>query len=228
MLLELTHINRYYNEGSLEQRRNVLDDISFSIDTGETCAIVGPSGSGKSTMLNIMGTLDAPNSGVVRFRGVEISSLKEPELAAIRNRHIGFVFQMHYLLPQLSLLENVLLPVIPGKSKVNYQAIEEWAIQLLKLVDLHDKTKRLPGQLSVGECQRTAVVRALINKPELLLADEPTGSLDHNSASQMGELLKEINAKYSVTMILVTHSMELAKNMERIYRLDNGKLLNSV
>ena len=227
MILELSHITRYFDNGNQDQRRTVLDDISLSVESGDSLAIVGPSGSGKSTLLNIMGTLDMPSSGRLRIMGIDTNSLKEPELAGIRNKHIGFIFQLHYLLPQLNLLENVLVPVIPLKDKARYKASEDRAMHLLESVGLGDKIKRLPGQLSVGECQRVAVVRALINDPELLLADEPTGSLDQKSAMQLGDLLKDLNTKFSVSIVVVTHSMELALRMNSMYRLDNGKLVIS-
>jgi len=225
MLLELSHIIRSFKNGSSGLKRIVLDDISLSIETGDSVAIVGPSGSGKSTLLNIMGTLDSPDSGVVKFKGAGISNLKERELAKIRNTHIGFVFQLHYLLPQLNLLENILVPVIPSNSRTKYKAAEKRALEFLKLVGLQDRIKQYPGQMSVGECQRAAVVRALIGEPELILADEPTGSLDHKSALQMGDLLKEINNKFSVALVVVTHSMELAQRMNTMYHLEDGKLI---
>jgi len=226
MLLELSNITRYFGNGDPGNRRYVLDDISLSLGTGDSIAITGPSGSGKSTLLHIMGTLDKPDSGTVKFNGTEIGSLKEPELARIRNRNLGFVFQLHYLLPQLTLLENVLVPVLPEKNSAIYKTAGKRALDLLEMVGLKDRIRQRPGQMSVGECQRAAVVRALIREPELILADEPTGSLDHLSAMQMGNLLKELNSKFSIAMVVVTHSMELAQNMDRIYRIDNGKLIH--
>jgi len=225
MLLELSKITRYFGNGDPGNRRYVLDDISLAVGTGDSIAITGPSGSGKSTLLHIMGTLDKPDSGTVKFNGIEIGSLKEPELARIRNRNMGFVFQLHYLLPQLTLLENILVPVLPAKNSAIYKTAGKRALDLLEMVGLKDRTRQRPGQMSVGECQRAAVVRALIREPELILADEPTGSLDHLSAMQMGNLLKELNSKFSLAMVVVTHSMELAQNMDKIYRLDNGKLI---
>ena len=225
MLLEISEVIRYFGDGSAGRRRNVLDGISLSVNEGDAIAIVGPSGSGKSTLLHIMGTLDSPNSGRVVFRDREVGSLKEQELAMTRNKHIGFVFQLHYLLPQLSLLENVLLPVIPRQDKALMKQAGERANDLLQLAGLGDIYSRLPGQCSVGECQRAAVVRALINEPELILADEPTGSLDHHTATQIGDLLKDLNRKFSVALVVVTHSLELAQRMDTVYRLENGKLL---
>ena len=225
MLLELIGITRSYEKDDEGRGRSVLDGISLAIQEGESLAITGPSGSGKSTLLNIMGTLDAPDSGEVKFNGVDVRRLKEPGLAALRNRHIGFVFQLHYLLPQLSLLENVLLPSIPLNDRLAREKAAKRAHELLGRVGLGDKISRLPGQLSVGECQRGALVRALINGPALLLADEPTGSLDHQNALQLGELLKELNRELCIAMVVVTHSLELAGSLAIRYRLDNGKLL---
>lgn len=225
MLLELITVTRSYEKEDEGGGRNVLDGISLTVQEGESLAITGPSGSGKSTLLNIMGTLDSPDSGVVKFKGVDIRSLKEPGLAELRNQHIGFVFQLHYLLPQLSLLENVLLPSIPLNNKPAREKAAKRAHDLLGRVGLGDKINRLPGHLSVGECQRGALVRALINDPGLLLADEPTGSLDHQNALQLGELLKELNRELRIATVVVTHSPELARSLATRYRLDSGKLL---
>ena len=221
MLLELKNITKSYKNDSVRQ---VLDDISLIINTGDAFAIIGPSGSGKSTLLNIMGTLDKPSSGSVNFNGTEIGSFNEQSLANLRNQHIGFVFQKHYLLPQLNVLENVLVPVIPQNNKARYKTALARANELLDKVGLSDKLHQLPGQLSVGECQRAAVVRALINEPELILADEPTGSLDNDSAAQLGDLLALLRKDFKVAMVVVTHSVEFAGRMDKVYRLVNGRL----
>jgi ABC-type lipoprotein export system ATPase subunit len=226
MLLELKNISKHYgNQGSSGQRL-ILEDISLTINTGDNIAIVGPSGSGKSTLLNIMGTLDSPSSGMVLLNGFEINTFDEKTLAEVRNRHIGFVFQKHYLLPQLNILENVLVPVIPIRDKSKQKAAPQRAKDLLVSIGLGDNMHRLPSQLSVGECQRAAMVRALMNEPEILLADEPTGSLDHDSALQLGDLLLNIKNDYKVAIVVVTHSTELADRMSHIYKLINGKLVN--
>jgi ABC-type lipoprotein export system ATPase subunit len=222
MLLELLNISKFYGNG--HTRRDVLNNISLTVKGGDTIAVIGPSGSGKSTLLNIAGTLDNPDSGIVKFDGLELHDLKESELANIRNQHIGFVFQLHYLLPQLNLIENVLIPVIPQKDKPFHKKAHARAMDLLQAVGLSDKIHQFPGQMSVGECQRAAVVRALINEPELILADEPTGSLDQASAAQLGDLLLDIKKNFSVAIIVVTHSTELAKKMSSVYRLYEGKL----
>lgn len=223
MLLELNNIHKYY-ETSSGEKQYVLNDISLKVDRGDTFAIIGPSGSGKSTLLNIMGTLDKPISGNVLFKEKDVYSLNEQELATIRNKHIGFVFQKHYLLPQLSVIENILLPVIPLKDKLKLKQAQSRAENLLEDVGLSGKRNQLPGQLSVGECQRASVVRALINEPELILADEPTGSLDNDSAIQLRNLLAIIKKKYSVAIVVVTHSLEFAGAMDRVLKLHSGKL----
>lgn len=225
MFVELQDISKYYGNKGNNSRREVLNNISLSVHPGDSIAIIGPSGSGKSTLLNIIGTLDTPTSGIVCFNDKEVNTLSEPALAKIRNQHIGFVFQMHYLLPQLSLIENVLIPAIPQKDKAKRKTAGARAMDLLNQVGLADKIHQLPGQMSVGECQRAAVVRALINEPELILADEPTGSLDHDSAEQLGDLLVEIKKNFSVAIIVVTHSSELAGRMNKTYRLISGKLV---
>ena len=217
MLAELQQVSKHYNHP-------VLYEISLTIRHGDSIAIVGPSGSGKSTLLNILGTLDRPSSGRVILNGEAVELLDDNQLAGIRNRFIGFVFQLHYLLPQLTLLENILLPVLPEKDKSAVKAAEQRAFRLLDRVGLSDRVKHLPGELSVGECQRAAVVRALINEPGLLLADEPTGSLDETHATSLGMLLAELNLEEEMGMVVVTHSMELARRMKVIYRLHLGRL----
>ena len=217
MLAELQHISKQYDHP-------VLKEISLTIDRGDSIAIVGPSGSGKSTLLNILGTLDRPSSGKVILNGEAVELLDDNRLAGIRNRFIGFVFQLHYLLPQLTLLENILLPVLPERNKSLVKEAEHRAFRLIERVGLADRITHLPSQLSVGECQRAAVVRALINQPGLLLADEPTGSLDEENAASLGMLLGELNREEKMGMVVVTHSMEMAKGMKVIYRLHSGSL----
>lgn len=224
MIIELTKVGKSYINPGTNVHRDVLSDINLTVNNGDSLAIVGPSGSGKSTLLNIVGTLDLPTSGAVKFKGEDVIGFDEKRLAQIRNQSIGFVFQFHHLLPQLSLIENVLVPVIPQNGKVNAKAINTRAMELLDSVGLVDRIHQRPGQLSGGECQRAALVRALINQPEMILADEPTGSLDQDSASQLGDLLLDINKKHNVAIVVVTHSLTLAEKMKSIYRLSNGKL----
>ncbi|HNW53476.1 MAG TPA: ABC transporter ATP-binding protein [Bacteroidales bacterium] len=225
MLAELQQVTKYYGLPGSDQSSRVLHEISLQIAECENIAIVGPSGSGKSTLLNILGTLDSPTSGRVLLKGISVNDMDESRLAETRNKDIGFVFQMHYLLPQLTLLENILLPLLPQKDKILQKNAHEQALQLIHRVGLSKQLHKFPSQLSGGECQRTAVVRALINKPRLLLADEPTGSLDAANASQLADLLAELNKEQGVAMVIVTHSMELAGRSDKIYRLQEGKLI---
>lgn len=225
MILKLDNISKSYQNPGNGLWQDVLTDISLEIRSGEALAISGPSGSGKSTLLNIIGTLDQPTAGSISFDGKEVKSFNNNQLAGFRNLHIGFVFQQHYLLPQLSLLENVILPMLPVKDKNRRNSALERAKKLLSEVGLSDKLHHIPGQLSGGECQRGAVVRAMINEPGLILADEPTGSLDQASAEQIGDLLSEINKKNKVTLIIVTHSEKLASKMDQVYHIFGGKLL---
>jgi len=198
--------------------------LSLRVDEGETVSIVGPSGSGKSTLLNIIGTLDHPTAGDVVFNGHDLLNCDQNELTEIRNKEIGFIFQLHHLLPQCTVIENVLIPTLAGKTKSSSAANYETANSLLEKVGLQNRTDYFPGQLSGGELQRVAVVRALINNPKLILADEPTGSLDHNSSIKLAELLRQIDDK--VSMVIVTHSTEIAALMDKQYRLEDGKLIS--
>ncbi len=224
MLLELKKIAKKFEIPEAERAMTVLEDISFQIDQGESMAVLGPSGSGKSTLLNIIGALDKPTSGDVVFEGKNLANLRDSELAAIRNREIGFIFQLHHLLPQCTVLENVLIPTIPlGIKKNNDEAIRR-AKTLLEKVSLTDRMDFFPAVLSGGELQRIAVVRALINTPKLILADEPTGSLDKESSENLGRLLVDLNKEEGVALITVTHSMELARLMGKVYNLQNGQL----
>lgn len=202
----------------------VLLGASLSLGRGESVAIVGPSGSGKSTILNLLGTLDLPDRGTITLDGRDLTQLTARELAALRNRQIGFIFQNHHLLPQCSVLENVLLPTLADTRPTAADA-EPRARQLLDRVGLGHRLDHLPGQLSGGERQRAAVVRALINRPALLLADEPTGALDRASATTLSQLLVELNREEGVTLVVVTHSTELAQRMGRIVELRDGKLV---
>lgn len=202
----------------------VLLGASLSLARGESVAIVGPSGSGKSTILNLLGTLDLPDRGTITFDGRDLTKLDAKELAALRNRQIGFIFQSHHLLPQCSVLENVLLPTLADAKRTTSDT-EQRARTLLDRVGLGHRLDHLPGKLSGGERQRVAVVRALINRPALLLADEPTGALDRASATNLGQLLVDLNREEGVTLVVVTHSTELAGLMGRTVELRDGNLI---
>ena len=223
-LLELVHITKCYGTPSEGPALQVLDGIDLCIPTGDSVAIQGPSGSGKSTLLNIIGTLDRPTSGSVLLNKRNIVELPDSETSRIRNSEIGFVFQDHHLLPQCSILENVLMPTIAQPSMTRNEPSDIRAHRLLKRVGLESRLHHRPGELSGGERQRTAVVRALINEPGLLLADEPTGSLDADNAESLGDLLMDLNREESIAMIVVTHSMELSRRMNRVMQLRAGRL----
>ena len=224
MVLELRNIVKKYDVPSGLEPLTVLDNISLHIEQGESIAVVGPSGSGKSTLLNIMGGLDKPTSGSVIFDGKNLAGMSDDELAHVRNTEIGFIFQLHHLLPQCTVLENVLIPTIPVKDK-SAEEVRSRAETLLGEVGLDKHLDYFPARLSGGEQQRVAVVRALINSPKLILADEPTGSLDYTSADNLGRLLVHFNKAEHVTLIVVTHSFELAKKMDTTYRLHDKSLI---
>jgi ABC-type lipoprotein export system ATPase subunit len=220
-ILKLQDISKSYpspDGGNL----SVLESVNLSVQSGETIGITGPSGSGKSTLLNIMGTLDTATSGNILLQGQDISSLDEKNLARVRNSEIGFVFQSHHLLPQCTVLENVLVPTLVSSDK---NSREDRARQLLERVGLTSRLSHRPALLSGGERQRVAVVRSLINSPALLLADEPTGSLNRKGAESLVDLLMELNGEETTTIIMVTHSTRLAKRMSRALALDDGRLI---
>jgi predicted ABC-type transport system involved in lysophospholipase L1 biosynthesis ATPase subunit len=239
-LLKLTQVAKRYAAAGATGEVRVLDDVSLAVARGEALAIVGPSGSGKSTLLQMIGTLDRPTSGRVELAGRDLASLDELALAEVRNRQLGFVFQSHFLLPHCTVLENILVPTLARSqpaagmapadqsspaSSLSQSPVDR-ARRLLDRVSLSHRLDHLPGQLSGGERQRVAVVRALINRPQLLLADEPTGALDHASATLLGQLLVELNREEGVTLIVVTHALDLARRMGRVLRLENGRLAN--
>jgi lipoprotein-releasing system ATP-binding protein len=200
----------------------VLRDVSLALSGGQNAAILGPSGSGKSTLLFIIGTLDSPSGGSVRLGGVDPFGLVESQLAEFRNRHVGFVFQDHYLLPQLTVLENVLVPAMADGTPASDCVAR--AKYLLGRVGLAERLEHRPAELSGGERQRAGVARALLLKPALVLADEPTGNLDRKSAAAIGDLLVEMPREEQTMLLVVTHSLELARRFERRYEIDDGRL----
>jgi len=218
--LEAIELRKVYQ--TLSEEIVVLESVSFSMNAGENLAIVGPSGSGKSTLLQILGTLDAPTSGTVRIGGQDPYQLNENQQARFRNERIGFIFQDHHLLPQWNVLENTLLPAL-AKGKPT-QEIRERAVALLERVGLKDRMTHLPSQLSGGERERVAVARALVLKPMVVLADEPTGNLDQQSAENVARLLLEVPKEENTILIVVTHSMSLAEQMQKRYELRNRQL----
>ena len=201
---------------------SVLRDISLDLNRGEALAVMGPSGSGKSTLLHILGTLDQPTSGMVRLNDSDPFALPERELADFRNRYIGFVFQDHHLLPQCSVLENVLIPTLVGSD--NRADAETWARELLRRVGLLERLDHRPAELSGGERQRVAIARAMIRHPDLLLADEPTGNLDRHTAQTIGKLLVDLHHQEQTVLVVVTHSPELARMLPRQMEMLDGHL----
>lgn len=225
-MLQVSHLTKDYltPRGPLP----ILSDVTLGIEDGTSVSIVGPSGSGKSTFLYILGALEPPSSGSVSLDGQDIFRFDERSLATFRNRSIGFVFQDHYLLPQCSVLENVLIPTLAGRDASSTADEERTrALSLLEAVGLRDRVDHLPAQLSGGEKQRAALARALIRQPRLLLCDEPTGNLDRQSAETVAALLFELQQKQSMMLVLVTHSADLAARCQRRFELVERTLRES-
>jgi lipoprotein-releasing system ATP-binding protein len=220
-MLELKNVTK-----SFIQRGMVLDNLSLDAEEGDSIAIMGPSGSGKTTLMNIIGLLDKPESGEITFRGSDIGKYTDNESAVYRSSNVGFVFQDHLLLPHLTVLENILLPLLAtGQSREALAIKEERVKRLMKQTGISAISGKYPFLISGGEAQRAALVRALVNNPSLLLADEPTGSLDAGNAEIMGNLLAEVNREYGTAIILATHSSKLAEKMSRTLILSEGKLI---
>jgi len=224
-LITLSHISKSYREPGSGNVVPVLRDVSLNIDEAESVAIVGPSGCGKSTLLNILGTLDVPDQGDYTFDGTAIAASNPAQLAALRSEKIGFIFQLHHLMPQCSVLENVLLPTFALKVKPAASVLQQRGESLLKAVGLQDRLNWKPAQLSGGERQRVAVVRALINEPKVILADEPTGALDEKNAESLTSLLIELQKNTGTSLVMVTHHPAQAARMGRTLRLHEGSLV---
>jgi putative ABC transport system ATP-binding protein len=211
---ELTKIYRRGSEGI-----HALKDVSFAIKKGEFVAIVGPSGSGKTTLLNLLGCLDTPTRGSLRLNGIEVNGLKERDLVKLRRENIGFVFQQFFLLPTLTVRENIELPLLFSKRDGYQNRIDE----IIEKVGLKARAEHLPGQLSGGEMQRVAIGRALVNEPKIILADEPTGNLDSATALKIFQLFQNLNTQ-GLTLIIVTHNLELAKSAHKVIQLRDGEI----
>lgn len=224
-LLKLEKVSKSYRAAEGSGPVPVLRDVSLIVGPGESLAIIGPSGSGKSTLLNIIGTLDHADAGQVWLNDKDLGAQDEAALALIRNTEIGFIFQAHHLLPHCTVWENVLVPTLARKASSGDGESVQRAERLLKRVGLDHRMNHRPGQLSGGERQRVAVVRALINQPRLLLADEPTGALDRASADSLAKLLAELNREENVTLIVVTHALDLARQMQRVFEFQDGHLV---
>ena len=226
-LLHAINVSKEYKNG--ERTLPVLHAINLSIENGEIVVIVGASGAGKSTLLHILGILDTPTSGSVIYKGINLTTLSAKKQAEMRNHIFGFVFQFYHLLPDFTALENVLLPSLIGsRPKNRNQANETYtnrAISLLERVGLGDRLTHKPSQLSGGERQRVAIIRALINNPELLLCDEPTGNLDTKTGHEIRELIWDLNKTLNQTVVIVTHDEEIAKHADRIIRIADGRIL---
>jgi ABC-type lipoprotein export system ATPase subunit len=220
-ILELKQVSKWYESAD---DRKILEGLDLSVSEGERFAIVGPSGCGKSTLLNLLGTLDQPSEGSVSVGGIATSGLSEVEIAKVRSKQIGFIFQMHHLLPQCTALENVLVPTLALPDRPKPKESTERAKELMDRVGLANKLNSQPSQLSGGERQRVAVVRSLINRPRLLLADEPTGALDEDNATKLIELLVELNSSENLALIVVTHDPDIASALGDVRTLRQGKI----
>ena len=222
MMLILNKISK-----SFLQRGIVLKDLDLTVKEGDSVSIMGPSGSGKTTLLNIIGLLDRPDNGEVIFRGEPVLKYDHDESALYRNRNIGFVFQDHLLLPYLTIMENILLPLLASRAtEKDHRLKEDEARKMMERTGITDIAGKYPWQISGGEAQRATLVRALVNKPSILLADEPTGSLDRKNSEKLGDLLTGMNKDYGITLILATHSQDLAGRMKIRYSLSEGKLVD--
>ena len=219
-ILELKNVNKIYGT---EIKNHVLHDINLSFEEGSFNSIIGQSGSGKSTLLNIIGTLDKTTTGDVLIGGQDIKLMSPNQLADYRNDTIGFVFQFHYLLPEFTAMENVLMPYLIKNGKATKE-IKERAEESLRLVGLEDVKNNLSTKMSGGQQQRTAIARALINNPKIVLADEPTGNLDTDTTETIYELMRDINEKYNTTFIVITHDRRIAEKADRIIEIKDGRI----
>ena len=219
-VIQCQNVGKTYDDGSLKVE--VLRNIDFQVAAGEGIGIIGASGSGKSTLLHILGGLDKPTSGEVKIQGQGLNSLSQVAIGQLRNRHLGFVYQFHHLLPEFSALENVMMPLLVArKSRAEAQAA---AAEILEKVGLGSRMTHRPGELSGGERQRAAIARALVTKPDCLLADEPTGNLDRKNATHALEMMLELKHELGTALIVVTHDEQLAKRFDRVLTMDDGSL----
>ena len=221
VIIKADQIYKTYSNG--KRKLEVLSGIDLTVNSGNIITIMGQSGAGKSTLLNILGTLDKPDSGILEINNIKIETLLEDELAELRNRHIGFVFQFHHLLPEFTIHENLLIPRMIAKNSKDNSS--EDIIKMLELIGLKDRIGHYPNEISGGERQRVAVMRALVNKPSLVLADEPTGNLDSTTGKEILNLFLELNQE-GVTLILVTHEQKIAEQAKRIMQMRDGKIIS--
>jgi lipoprotein-releasing system ATP-binding protein len=221
VLLETKELGKHFSEG--EMRVDVLNGVNFSIRKNESVAIIGASGSGKSTLLHLLGGLDIPDKGDVLINNKSMISLNDEQRGEMRNKHLGFIYQFHHLLPEFSALENVAMPLLIRRDNPN-EALDK-AAALLEKVGLSDRVQHRPGELSGGELQRAAIARALVTEPACILADEPTGNLDEKTADQVFDLILELNQSLGTSLIMVTHNLELSKRVDRVVELKEGVLI---
>lgn len=219
-IVKIKNLSKYY--GSKETKVKALDNITLTINKGEFIAVIGSSGSGKSTLLHLIGGVDNPTSGNVIVNGVDIKSLNDEELSSFRRNSISIIYQFFNLIPILSVKENIVLPVNLDDKEVD----EDYLNEIITMLGLNDRLNHLPNELSGGQMQRAAIARALINKPHIILADEPTGNLDSKHSAEIVNLLKEANKKYNQTIIMVTHDKELAKEASRLITIEDGKIIS--
>ncbi len=223
-IIELQNINKIY--GTVVKTQ-VLHDVNLNVEVGSFNAIIGQSGSGKSTLLNILGTLDKPTSGEIVINGIPTSKMNTKQLAALRNETLGFIFQFHYLLPEFTALENVLMPVRIKGEKITPEILKK-AHDLMDLVGLSKVKNNLATQMSGGQQQRTAIARSLMNDPKIILADEPTGNLDSDTTEQVYELMRKINKTFNTTFLIITHDRKVAEKTDRIIEIKDGRIVLDV
>lgn len=222
-MLEVKNLYKIYNNG--KRSLNVLKGVNLKINKGDFLAILGPSGAGKSTLLHLLGGLDSPTEGEIIFEGQNLKSVSDQKLSLIRNRRMGFIFQFYHLLPEFNVLENVLLPVmIRSNRKPEIKDYRKKALELLKIVGLKERMDHFPSELSGGEQQRVAIARSLINSPDIIFCDEPTGNLDSQNSLNFLKLLERLNRDTKITILIVTHNSEVAKYAKRIFYMRDGML----
>ncbi|MGC9173160.1 ABC transporter ATP-binding protein [Athalassotoga sp.] len=224
-IIDLKNINKFYISGKMKFQ--VLHDINLSFEEGSFNSIIGPSGSGKTTLMNVMGILDKPQSGEITIDGERIDKIGKKNLAYIRNQKIGFVFQFHYLLPEFTIYENVLMPYLMKDSKPTKEIIKR-AEELIDLVGISKIKNNMATEASGGQQQKTAIARALMNNPKIILADEPTGNLDSQSTEDIYALLRQVNKKYNTTFVIVTHDRRIAERTDRIVEILDGRIISDI
>lgn len=218
-IVKLENVTKIYGEG--ENKVTALQNVNFSLEKGESVAVIGASGSGKSTLLHMIGGIDLPTEGKIWVEDRDITKCKDEELAVYRRRKVGFIFQAYHLIPVLTVEENIRMPILLDHQNPD----EEYIQHLIELLGLKDKQNKLPGTLSGGQQQRVAIARALANRPTLLLADEPTGALDTRNGEEVIALLKDSSKRFNQTLVLITHNPDLAREMNRVVRIEDGKIL---